>query len=433
VIPLYRVSENRLMNRRLCVWVVSIFTGVALVSTAVAQALPGGATAPGSSGQTAVPAPSSPGTSTGPTIPVSAETAADANTYASAIRSFIQYQLNILTGSDYQAQTGAREAIRKVLTRGSTPSYYAVFTNEWKAACMPLLTKTPPLSIAVRLNIGIITATLTDNGQTMDRSAWKSADDVVNQLLGDEKASVSLWGIKAARPLVMLRMQDGEKGISSSTVVAGIVNAVKKHQKSEISGFVTEDAYNDLAVKEIPSQNDDAVKKLQPPLVDPILDILEVRVAQYKDGKIPSPGAERTIATFLSGLYKQVSPASQKRMVQLLVDLETYSGKRADQYINDRTDLNQLREMLKYVTSALKVIADDKQVDTALSWLSAIPPAATPPDIYHYTQLVPGIMKSALSWVATPPEIPDMAPPPFKSTPAPATPATGGAPVPPTK
>ena len=96
------------MNRRLCVWVVSIFTCVALVGTAIAQvppATPGGA--PG-----AVPAPAAAPVPAGPTIPPAAETAPDANSFAPGIRLFIQFQLNTLGGSDFAAQSNARDLLR---------------------------------------------------------------------------------------------------------------------------------------------------------------------------------------------------------------------------------------------------------------------------------------------------------------------------------
>jgi hypothetical protein len=284
---------------------------------------------------------------------------------------------------------------------------------------------------------------LTDNGQTMDASAITApmgAESLVNQLLNDSSATVSLWGIKAARPLVMLKMQAG--AISTSTIVKNIVEAVKKHQppvprtkesedQSAVSGFLVEDAYGALAVKEIPSQTDDNVKKLQPPLVDPILDILALRVAQYKDGAVPSPGAELAVSTFLSGQYHNVPLATQKRMVQLLVNLETYAGQRSDQYINNKADLAQLRKMLQYVASALKVIANDRSVDNGLGWITTMPPSATPPEIVAHTKLVAAVIKPVLTWVTDSPEIPVMDPPPMIKAPAPATPAPGSTTAPP--
>jgi hypothetical protein len=418
----HRMSENRLMNCRLAVWVVSIFTCVALAGSAVAQALPAGGASSGASAAAS-------GAAAAPTIPPAAETASDATQYAPAIRAFIAYELKILSGSDSVAATAARDAVRKTLTRGSTPSYYGVFCREWSTACTAALVKNPPSPLGMRLNIAILTNVLTDNGQTMDPSALSSAESLVDLLLGDSAASVSIWGVKSARPLVMLRMQlpdtgAGKHAVDATPMVADIVAAVRKHQKSELSGFITEDAYSTLAIKEIPGLTDDKVKAMQPPLVEPILDILALRVGQYKDGAIPCPGAERTISTFLSGQYKVVQLSTQKRMVQLLVNLEVYSGQRADQYINHKANLAQLRDMLKYVTSSIKVIANDKTVDTSLSWLEAIPPSATPPEIAAHTVLVPGAVKPVFSWLVNPPAIPVMDPPPLTKVdaPAPATP-----------
>ncbi len=438
------------MNRRLCVWVVSIFFCVALVSTAIAQGVPGGggvpaapgatapgatapgATAPGATapGATApgatVPAGASTATA-GPQIPPGAETAADASQFASDIRKYIAYQMTALSGSDFAGQTNARDALRKALTRGSTQSYYSVFCKEWSAACTPLLTKSPPPPLGVRLNIAIVTSVLTDNGQTMDpTTAEPIAESLVDLLLLDKtSASVSLWGIKAARPLVMVRMQMGKAGnkpaLDATSLAGSIVAAVKNNEKSDIAGFMVQDAYTDLAVKDIPALTAAQIAPMQPPLVEYILPILESRVEQYKSGAVQCPGAEQKVATFLYTQYASVPPATQKRIVQALVNLITYAGQRSDQYINSRADLNQLRDMLKYVTSSLKQMAADKTVDTSLSWLSAIPPASTPPEIVAHTKLVAGVLKTAFPWVATPAEIPVIAPPPIK--PAPGVPA----------
>ena len=409
------------MNRRFCAWVGAIIISVGLVSAASAQALPGGAL-PGGVTPAASPA------AAGPVIPPAAETASDATPYTPQIHAFIQTQLLALSGADYSAQTAARDALRKMLTRGSTPSYYAVFCREWVAACTAALTKTPPPALGLRLNVGIVTSTLTDNGQTMDPSAVTGAEQLVALLLSDSSPSVSMWGIKASRPLIVLRVQAPKPAIDTWPVVTSLVAAIKKHQSTELAGFMAQDCYSALAVREIPGLNADKLKSLQPNLVPPILDILAARTDQYKGGSIQSPGAEREIATFLASQYSSVDAASKKRIVQELVNLVTYAGQRSDQYINSRNDLAQMRDMLKYESSALKVIANDKQVDTSLSWLSAIPPASSPVEIVAHTKLVANVMKTVFSWLTVPASIPVIEPPaPIVKPVAPAaTPATPG-------
>jgi len=418
------------MNRRLCVWVGSIFTCAVMVGATV----PGSALAqvPPSGLQPSPTAPSSPAASTGPAIPPAAQTVVNANQYAADIRAFIQYQLGVLTGSDLAAVPAARDALRKQLSRGSTPSYYAVFCREWCIDCTSILNKVPAPPLSVRLNIAIVTSTLTDNGQTMDASAVPAVEQLAILLLNDSTPSVSLWAIKAARPLVPLRMQAADvNGKSAVAPIAdAIVSAVNKHKGSELGGYLAQDGYGALKVTEIGGLTAAQVKPLQPMVVDPMLDILELRVNQYKDGAILCPGAEREIATFLASQFPNVPLKTQKRMVQLMVTLEAYAGQRSNQYINDKAELSQMREMLKYVASALKVISNnDPNVEKGLLWLSSIPPAATPFDIFQHTKLVAGVMQAAFPWVTEPAAIPTMEQPEQIKPPAPAAPA-GGAPAP---
>jgi len=209
------------MNRRLCVWVGSILGSFSLASI--------------TAGQAAAPA------AAGTVIPPAALIAASEAPYASAINSFIQEQLVALSGSDFAAQTAAREKLKAALARGDSSAYYSTFAKDWCTACAAILAKNPP--VGVRLNIGIVSSTLADNGRTLD------AQPIIMQLLNDREPCVVLWGIKATRPLVQVLVQSQPaKTVADSPLLSAIVTAVKNCGKSDVSGFATTDAYSALAV-----------------------------------------------------------------------------------------------------------------------------------------------------------------------------------------
>jgi hypothetical protein len=393
------------MNRRLCVWVGSILGCLSFNALASGQVL-------------ALP----PGVAPASGIPLQAENATDETPYLASINNFISDQLAALTGTDFSAQTAARQKLVAALVRGSTAPYYSAFAKSWSTACLAVIAKNPPLG--VRLNIAIVTATLTDSGQPPE------AEPLVVKLLGDREPVVILWAIRAAKPLIIVLIQNPPAFVASP-LAGAIVSAVKKCGSSDVSGFVTTDAYGALVVKSIAGKPAAQVNPLLPPLVGPVLDILEFRIAQHAAGTVQSPGAERDIATWLSGNYAALKPADQLRMVQLLVKLETYAGQRCDLYQNDKKQLTQVREMLKYVASALKVIGGNgASVVNGLNWLTGMPPAAPPADIYSHTKTVFPTMNLVFPNLTAPPAIPVIAPPPPPVV-KPATPAGGTSASPP--
>jgi hypothetical protein len=415
-----RVSENRLMNRRISVWVGSIL-GLGwgflwFAAVAAGQDSPDtsslGTSGAGISGITA-----------GTIIPAAALAAPSEAPYAAAINGFIQEQLTALSGTDYAAQTTAHDKLKAALSRGDSPAYYSTFARDWSANAAAILARGPALG--VRLNIAIVSATLAENGETLD------VQPLVLQLLKDREPCVVLWGIKAARPLVLVLVENQPAAtVEASPLLSAIVGAVRNCEKSDVSGFATVDAYSALAVS-IPGKTEQEMKAYRPPLVKSVLDVVQLRVSQHADGLVQSPGAERYIATWLSGTFPDLAsnPREQTRLVQLLVDLETYVGQRADLYQYDKKAMQQIREMLKYVTSALKVIGEPG-VGSRLDWLTGIPPAAKPEDIFAKTREVYGTMNLVFNTIIKPAEIPVIAPPPPPPVPTPAVKPAAPVPTP---
>jgi hypothetical protein len=377
------------MNRRFCVWAGSILASVCFAGFTAGQAVSPAAPAAGASSTA--------------TIPLAAYGAADEAPYKSAIETFIKDQLTALTGTDAVVASGAREKLKGALPRGSSASYYSTFGKAWSAGCSSAIAKSVPLS--VRLNIAIVTRQLADVGQTLE------IQSLVIELLNDREPAVAWWGIKAANPLIIVLIQNPPVGnvpaVIASKVPDAIVGAVKKCGKSELSGFATVDAYAALRVTTIPGKSDLQIKPLLPPLVKPILDVLEFRISQHFAGLVQMPGAERDISTWLSKVYPDASSTEQMRTVQLLVNLETYVGQRSVLYQNNKKDLAQIREMLKYVASALKIIGGGgPALVNQLNGLTLLSPSATPVEIQARTDKVFGTMQLVFSSLKQPPALP---------------------------
>ena len=382
------------MNRRLCVWVVTILAGILVLSgQSFGQALP--------------PVPTA-------GIPAGAQAnAVESASDALAIKKFVEDQFTFLAGSDPTQQSAARKSLIAQLGRGATQAYYSTFSQAWVKAAIANLGKNPP--VPVRLNIAIVTATLTDNGMVLD------PEQLVVMLVGDREPCVALWGLKAARPLirVILPLPGGLQG---HKVVPAIVDAVKKNGTSDVAGFITTDAYAALVFKPIdfPNMTADQVKPLVAPLVGPILDILEFRLSQLQNGVpapggkltgVQSPGAEKDIGTFLSTNYPSTTTTNQKRIVQDLVNLLMFIGERAPLYINTKDDLAQIRDDLRYDASPLAVIVPSAR--SAMSWLLQPPPACTTDEILAHTKQVYSLIQAdpAFKWLADPPAVVPIEPP----------------------
>ncbi len=376
------------MNRRVWVCVGLIFGCVLVNRGASGQALPAGAG-----------------------LPLNVKGAADANAFVTQIHQFIQDQVTHLQSADVAAQSTARSKLVAEAARGSTPSFYTVYAREWSAAASPLMAATSPLRL--RLNVAIVSNVIAENGQTLE------LEPVVRLVLADKQPSVSLWGVRAARPLIAQLVLapptvNGGKSIAavnSSKLTAALVAAVKDHAGSDLAGYIATDAYHALVVNEIPGQTAEKVQPLLPPLVEPILSTLEQRISLYATGPVAVPGAEREVTTFLSSNYKSANPAIQKRVLQDLVNLVTDAGQRCSLYTS-KAELSQLRETLKYSTQALSVIAANPGVDSGLTWLRSIPPSAPPAEIETHTKQVWGTMQLVFKDLPKPPAIPAIEPAP---------------------
>jgi hypothetical protein len=288
------------------------------------------------------------------------------------------------------------------------------------------------------LNTAIVTATLTDNGQILD------PETLVVAIIGDKEPCVALWGIKAARPLIKVILQlpgGAQPAILSHPTVGAIIDAVKRTGNSDVSGILVTDAYGALIVKDIPGLTQPQVNLLLSPLVGPVLDVLEFRLKQLKEGVLPasggklagvqSPGAEKDIGTFLSTNYDKTSPANQKRIIQDLVNLLTFIGDRAVLYQNNKNEMALIRDELRYVASPLAVLVPSARSN--LTWLLLPPPDCTPDQIKTHTDKVFSIIAAdpGFKSLSQPPDVVAIEPPPVETpktvtpagTPAPGTPA----------
>jgi hypothetical protein len=352
--------------------------------------------------------------------------ATNADSYAKDIRAFIQDQVTLLQAPDDAGQTQARDKlIAQCSTRSSvSPSFATVYSREWANAAKPLMALGNPMRL--RLNVAIVTAELAENGRSLE------LEPISEQILGDREGCIILWGIRTARALIPIILQQPSvivsgksvSPIAASKLIAALVNAVKSHGSSDLSGFLTLDAYRALIARDIPGMTEDDIKRLTPPLVVPVLAILEFRLAQYAKGAIPMPDAEREVTTFLSSNYAAV-PAEQQRIVEDLVQLVTYAGQRSSLYASSKQDMSRLRDMLINAAQALNVIANNPGVASGLIWLRQIPPSASPTDIDAHTSAVWQTLNLVFQKLPKPPAIPTItAPPPTPSAGVSGKPAT---------
>lgn len=403
------------MNRRLCVRVFSVLSCTLIFACCASGQAPPPPTAPVS------------------VLPPGVQAEQPVNpTDLLAVKKFISDQIALLTGPSSTAQSTARKAIIAQLSPGSTPDFYSKFAAIWSVDATAILAKNP--SVSVRLNIAIVTRTLTESGRVMDPKP------LVIALIKDKDPCVALWGIKAARPIIELLLQappiGGKAAVLADPIVPAIIDAVRRAGDTQVAGIVTTDAYNTLIVDDnhpIVGLSQQQAAPLVPPLVGPILDIVDFRLNQYVTGvRIEAaslsgpqaPGAERIVGTFLSTNYSKVSSTLQTRIIQDLVNLVTLLGERAALYQNSKDDLAQIRDTLRYATSALRVLVPSADKD--LSWLEPPPPASTPKEILDHTKLVYAVIAKDPQFksLTAPPKIQEIEPPPPPETPKPAAPGT---------
>ncbi len=413
------------MNRRVCVWIGSI------LGCGLAWGTAGGLTASTAFGQVAPASPPAPvPVATVPATIVAAQGQANALPSTGVIRAFIATELTALGSANPVTAQSARMTLEAACPRAAavTTSFRGVYAQQLSAAAVPLLV--PATSLPTRVKLGVV---ITDVGNSI-MSVGNDAQGLnllpaVQKLLADPNDAAALWGMKAARPMVVcLVVQPGGPG--TTTLFKNVVNAVAKHTTGNLAGFIATDAYRALVVNptQVPGLQQVAVRPLLKPLFDPVMDLLELRTKQYATGLIPAPDAERDVPLFLSrdftppaGQPPLMTNPQKTRAVQDLVNLIDEAGQRSP--LATVPQLAQLRETLTLAGSALNVMS----AGTAMRGLATLPLAATAPVMMAQTSTAFPNMTTPFPGLVKPPVLPAIAPP---APPAPATPGAPAAPQP---
>lgn len=358
------------MNRRVCACIgVMVWSGL----------LVGGA-----AGQSAQ-------TQTG--IPANVKNAPDATSFGPVIQQFIQGQLTTLAGEDPVAQKAAREKLIAECPQGASASYLDVYAREMNSAVLQLLNRKPVPPLRVRLNLAVLIEAIARTTQS------SAVQPVVIALMNDPTEAVALWGMKAAKHVVIAVIQNPVL-LKSSNILPAIVSAVKSHPAA---GFVAAEAY-DALIPEIPGMNPAQIQALLPPLFGPILDVLSFRVSLYQTGIPDNPEAERLVASFFKAAnFAIATPTQQHQIIQELVNLVVLAGDQAP--FATPAQLGQIIEALQFTSQDLIVISGNSAVTGALLPLTRIAPGTPGSQVAQRTKSVFGIMQTTYQYLQAPPVV----------------------------
>ncbi|MEM1012197.1 MAG: hypothetical protein AAGI46_08245 [Planctomycetota bacterium] len=205
----------------------------------------------------------------------------DAGAITRSLQGFFNTQIPRLSG-DSNAVSKAKEALVQPVAGTSSTTFSDAYSRELARAVAPLYGNN-----GTRLSARLAGAVAVE--QVASRTPGTRLVDVVESILEDDAAAVSIWGIKAARPLASFstRVAAGE-----DPLISGIVNAAKKHDEE---GFVAHEAM--MVLQDVGgggfmggAENVVVVDRWKPAVVEAVLEIIEHRLELY------GPPAEGEVA-----------------------------------------------------------------------------------------------------------------------------------------
>jgi hypothetical protein len=374
------------MNRRVCVWIGSVL-GCAIIGQAAGFGVAARAEAQVAPSVTAT------------LNPLQSSATVSKAQQSSVLAPYISAQIAALQVA--ATQSAARAALIAGVPRAPLPTlaYRNAYASEFSAQAVKLLA-VPTTPMALKINLGVVTAAVATTSQSVDLVP------AVQGLLADRQDAVALWGCKAARPLVLVLIQQPASVANGSPLYGDIVKSVKNHGSSGLSGFVAIEAYRALVVNifNVPGVPNNQVPPLLKPLYNPVLDLLEVRTKMYDQGMVPSPEAEVNAPTFLT-LPGVATPPQRDRAIQDLVNLLDAAGQRAATVTNV-AQIQALRGTLQNAGGALNVFAGQN----LLPQVASMPLGSTGAGIAAATQKVYPTMQIKFAFLKKPPVLPAIAP-----------------------
>ncbi len=165
-------------------------------------------------------------------IPVAVKTMADASSFRPQIQQFIAQQLDKIASEDPAVEKSARDKLIAECAPGSSDSYFDVYTQELNSAVVAMLSKNPLPRLRVRLNLAVMLEAIGHLAKT------NRLEPAVIMLINDPADVVAMWGMKAARPVIMAVLTKSPN--PNDPLIAAMLPAVKKHVKT---GYVAAEAY----------------------------------------------------------------------------------------------------------------------------------------------------------------------------------------------
>lgn len=326
--------------------------------------------------------------------------ASSAQPFQATIKAFIDQQVNAILGDDTTAQETARQSLISQCTSGSSDSYFDVYATDLNDAVVEALGK--KLSLRARLNLAVAIEAVARIAQT-DR-----VEPSVVLFLKDRSWSVAMWGAKAAKPVIEVIIQSPAM-LANNKLLLELPVSVKQHIKS---GFLAQSCYEAL-IPTIQGFSPSQINALVPPLIKPLLDILEERVEIYNTAVPDVPDAEAVASSFLARHYNACLPQQQQRMIQLMTDLLSSAGIQIASA--SKAQHEQIIRMITYTAQGLYIIAQSEPAAVAaLGDLLHMGPGTSASNIALRTGRVYPAMKKFAPYLKPPPHV----------TPAPPTTAT---------
>jgi hypothetical protein len=168
----------------------------------------------------------------------------------------------------------------------------------------------------VRLNTAIVVARVAKEASKDTNNARLAP--IVTEMLADESEAVVLWAVKASKFLIPAILSNAVSR-QNNTLLPAFMKAVQKQIKS---GPIVQSAFESLRVEPsaVGQANWNAVVPL---IVDPIHQLLAIRIDEYKKGIPPLAYSESTVTAFLClrTVWNAQTKAQQKRTVQEISNL----------------------------------------------------------------------------------------------------------------
>ncbi len=250
-------------------------------------------------------------------IPAAAKSAAQPP--ADAIHTHLQNAIKLLMSDLPSEQSHGRDLIVNEVTSAPSPSasFMFAYANELNNQIGPALASS---NLRVRVNAAIAVA------RVAEKSAAPQLVPAVLTTLNDQHEAVSLWGLKAARWLIV------PAGANSGRLISAVVATGTKHPAN------ADAAYSAL-------QNSNPSGPMIQTVITAIQDLMAARLAKYATGLPGEPIADATGASSLSesAWWKTLNKATKTRSAQLLSDLVAFAAQRLP------TATPEIQEQLKVV------------------------------------------------------------------------------------